>query len=53
MTLAIVLEFIKTQNETLELKRIEKEGYPMFQFYERNDKKRYIGYFGMDYLIIN
>lgn len=42
----IVLEFIKTQDKTLELVRIPKKDYPMFQFYGYDEKKRHIGYFG-------
>mgnify|MGYP000709303510 CR=1 FL=1 len=42
----IVLELIKTQDETLSLKRITEERYPMFQFYGRDNKSRHIGYFG-------
>lgn len=42
----IILAFIKTQDAELELTRLEKENYPMFQFYGVDAQKRHIGYFG-------
>lgn len=42
----LVLNFIKTQDKNLILKRIPDNDYPMFQFYGYDEKKRHIGYFG-------
>lgn len=42
----IILAFIKTQDNALELKRILKQDYPRFQFYGFDKQQRHIGYFG-------
>lgn len=42
----IVLNFIKSQDKDLELKRIPNDELPMFQFYGVDNKNRHIGYFG-------
>jgi len=42
----IILKFIQTQDETLELERAEENECPMFQFYGFDNKQRHIGYFG-------
>lgn len=42
----LILRFIKTQDLNLELEIIPSENFPMFQFYEHDDKKRHIGFFG-------
>jgi len=44
--LDILLAFICTQDETLTLKKIPSEEFPMFQFYGFDKKQRHIGYFG-------
>lgn len=42
----IILKFIQTQDESLELKKLNRDEYPQFQFYGYDKKNRHIGYFG-------